>query len=218
MSQRLPANRNTDFDLLNRDISSADEDLTIHVQEEHKRPMPKQKVLQTGEEDLLLETAEGITHRGENLVLFENPNGSDTGSDEKQATPESTSASKCSSPGKIPASCGEENLISLLNGEKAENGPGKCAAVDNSHSPTPGSSISADLIIKDNHAPSPHAGHLDEPFSSEKVEVGILEDGTTREDSQWEESDDSDGEEEVVEVHVDNKGSYLDRLNKLIGG
>lgn len=217
MDQRLPKSRNTDSEILDREINSASEDLTVNVQDEHKRPMPKQKVLPTNEEDLLLETAEGITHRGENLVLFENIDGSDTGFDKEQSTLKRTSASNCSSRGRITASCGELDLVSLLNDETPEVGPGKCAAQDSSSNPTPSSSVSADSIVNDNGTLGPSAADLDEPFRSEKAKVGTLEDGGTRKDSQWDGSDESDGDEELIEIHVDNKGSYLERLNKLIG-
>lgn len=238
--------------IANGDHPVVSEDLALPVEGEQNRSVPKPKVFQTDNEDLLLETAEGVTHRGENLVLFENQEGSDNEEDGQQMTPKSTSASLSTVISKNSTSNHEEELLIQLNGEEADAQAGKCPPLGAGSPLSSSSTVSTNSIVEDRCALGPESVHPDELFHDEGTEaialskiltpsshsesaiadeVGDTDGGKGRsaesliklddtavlECSPGEENDEeSDGEEELVLIQINNKDSCLDRLNKLI--
>ena len=160
--------------IANGDHPVVSEDLALPIQGEQNRSVPKPKVFQTDNQDLLLETAEGVTHRGENLVLFENQEGSDNEEDGQQLTPKSTSASPSTATSKNSTSNHEEELLIHLNGEEADAKPSKCPPPGAGGTLSSSSTVSTSSIIEDRSALSPKSVHLDELFHDEGIEACAL--------------------------------------------
>ena len=238
--------------IANGDHPVVSEDLALHVQGEQKRSVPKPKVFQTDHEELLLETVEGVTHRGENLVLFENQEGSDNEEDGQQLTPKSISASLSTITTKNSTSNHHEELLIQLNDEEADAKPIQCPPLGAGSTLCSSLAVSTTSSFEDRGALSPKSVHLDELFHDQGTEASELskmftpsshsesaiadqeadthggkgklaessvklDDTAVLKSSPEEENDEeSDGEEELVHIHMDTRDSYLDRLNKLI--
>lgn len=100
------------------------EDANMTVQRESKRPPPKKSRvdLVSFEEEDVLETAEGITHRGEVLELFENL--IDYEPDEPSVAPEVKSNSTSSRSASLPASLSVDEML-LDDSARDSVAPGK---------------------------------------------------------------------------------------------
>ena len=160
--------------IANGDHPVVSEDLALPIEGEQKRSVPKQKVFQTDNEDILLETAEGVTHRGENLVLFENQDGSDNEEDGQQLTPKSTSESLSTVTSKKSTGNHPEKLLIQLNGEVADAKPVKSPPLGAGSTLSSTSPVSTTLIIEDRSALNSKSVHLDDLFHDDGIEASAL--------------------------------------------
>ena len=230
--------------IANGAFGAADEDLAP-IQGDVKRSTTKQKVF-SGDGDLLLETAEGVTHRGENLVLFEHGDGSDASSSDEH-TPPSTSEPSSSLSSSISA-----DLHSLANGETTPGFYGD-ASLSKISAAGSGSVSPKEVDMEYQRALSPNAARLDELFRNEEDDVGSLSNILTPPDSESasskhepasrrsrkfsvrplididvDETENAGVSEEIhsddeedggieVEVHLDGGHSFMDQLGRLLG-
>ena len=184
--------------IANGNFTSATEEVIVPVQGDSKRSGLKKKLFNDGESDILLETTEGITHRGETLLLFEDQEKAGV----QQATPKISPAS---------------SLEELFRREQDDIGtlskiltPDDTGSAPSSGHHTPPSKI---LTPNDSRSASPSGQHtsLAAQMSSSDSLVHVDGNGSTADD----ESEKSD-DEGIVEVTINCNGpSYLDRLARL---
>ena len=98
--------------IANGDHLVSNADASVALQGETKRTPPKKKPFANEGEDMVLETAEGITHRGENLVLFEEWVDVQTDSEEQSAAPKASSVLSSSSSDIEAISFSDRDLLS----------------------------------------------------------------------------------------------------------
>lgn len=156
--------------IANAESTVTNDDPFKPIQGQSKRSATKKQLFDNVGEELLLETADGVTHRGENLVLFENME-NDKNSGEQQYHPESNSAFSSVVSDSVPTGSEGQNLA-LDNGEAQVEASGIATTMSAIISQS-GSSISP-KSMNSNHEHSPDSNSLDELFQREGKDIGTV--------------------------------------------
>ena len=200
--------------IANGNPSGEHEDTSIAVQEESRRPVPQTKVPKTSDEDMLLETAEGIVHRGEKLALFDHPDEHSCNLDEQPATPFEAPPPTT---GTSVANSITSSALDLSDSSTLSPNASRLDQLFRREAQDVGT-VSKILTPSNSEPGSPKR---DEELHESKVpSTGSLldeENSGSNAGDEWEGSEDGDGSSEgSVEVHIAQNGpSYLDRLTRL---
>ena len=196
-------------EIANGDPSGEHEDIMIAVPGELKRSAPKMKVPGTTDEDMLLETAEGIVHRGEKLALFDHPDEHSCNLDEQPASSRGSGASSSLVP--ISMSGGSMDDSSLLAREPATTEATRFQASPPTTSMSVANSIaSLALDLSDSCTLSPNASRLDKLFRHDEQDVGTLSNILTPSNS---EPGSPKRDEKLHESKVPSTGSLVEEEN-----